>query len=106
VNYAPLANLSDSVALREITMGRAVAKSALPDDSGHFAFPFGDDSSFNRRHVGMLADGGFASAVTSVSGVVRPDGQSDLHALPRLAWDGRRTSLRALRVMLSGVMLG
>jgi peptidoglycan/xylan/chitin deacetylase (PgdA/CDA1 family) len=106
VNYSLLANLSDSAALREIAMGRAVAKSALPRDSGHFAFPFGDGSSFNRRHVGMLADGDFASAVTSVAGVVRPDGQSDLHALPRLIWDGRRTSLRALRVMLSGVMLG
>jgi peptidoglycan/xylan/chitin deacetylase (PgdA/CDA1 family) len=105
VNYPALANLSDSAALREVTMGRAVATSALPSDSDHFAFPFGDATSFKRRHVDMLADGGFASAVTSVPGVVLPNGQSDLHALPRLAWDGRHTSLRALRVMLSGVML-
>lgn len=106
VNYAPLTMLGDSAALREITMGRVVAKSALSSDSGHFAFPFGGETSFNRRHVGMLADGGFSSAVTSVPGIVQPNGRSDLHALPRLAWDGRRTSLRALRVMLSGVMLG
>ena len=53
----------------------------------------------------MAAEAGFASAVTSVAGVIRPDGRSDLHALPRIAWDGRRRSMRALRVMLSGVML-
>jgi hypothetical protein len=26
-----------------------------------------------------------------------------LHALPRIAWDGRRRSLRAMRVLLSGI---
>ena len=36
--------------------------------------------------------------------VVRPG--SALHALPRLAWDGRRSSLRALRVALAGVLMG
>lgn len=106
VNYPRLANLDDGDASREITMGRAVATAALTLDSGHFAFPFGDVASFDRRHKRMLADSGFASGVSSVPGVVKPDGLSDLHVLPRLAWDGRRTSLRAMRVMLSGVMPG
>lgn len=106
VNYPALANLDDSTALREIAMGQAVAQAALSYEPRHFAYPFGDKASFDRRHVAMVAQAGFASAVTSVPGVIEADGRSYLHALPRLAWDGRRQSLRALRVMLSGVMLG
>jgi peptidoglycan/xylan/chitin deacetylase (PgdA/CDA1 family) len=106
VNYPALANLGDSAASREIAMGRAVAQAALPYEPRHFAYPFGDKASFDRRHVAMVTQAGFASAVTSLPGIIEANGGSDLHALPRLAWDGRRQSLRALRVMVSGVMLG
>lgn len=106
VNYPVLANLGDSAASREIAMGRAVAQAALPYEPRHFAYPFGDKASFDRRHVAMVAQAGFASAVTSLPGVVEADGGSNPLALPRLAWDGRRQSLRALRVMVAGVMLG
>jgi peptidoglycan/xylan/chitin deacetylase (PgdA/CDA1 family) len=41
VNYPMLASLKDAVALREMTMGRAVAQSALHRDVRHFAYPFG-----------------------------------------------------------------
>jgi peptidoglycan/xylan/chitin deacetylase (PgdA/CDA1 family) len=105
VNYPLLSGLTDAVALREITMGRAVAQAALGHDPVHVAFPFGDSKSFGPRDARMAQQAGFASAVTSVPGVVLPDGRSNLHALPRLAWDGRRRSLRALRVMLSGTIL-
>jgi hypothetical protein len=37
--------------------------------------------------------------------VVEPAGRSNLYALPRISWDGRLRSLRAMRVMLSGAML-
>ena len=51
----------------------------------------------------MLArEAGFASAVTALPGIVLAEGRSNLHALPRIAWDGRQRSLRAMRVMLSG----
>jgi hypothetical protein len=52
----------------------------------------------------MVEEGGFASAATALPGVIRPGKPPDLHALPRIAWDPRRHSLRVLRVMLSGVM--
>ena len=104
VNYPVLANMKDAAALREMTMGRAVAKAALGRDARHLAYPFGGSGSFDRQHVVMAANAGFTSAVSSRPGVVLADGQSDLHALPRIDWDGRR-SLRAMRVMLSGVCL-
>jgi len=105
VNYPILANLRDSEALREMTMGRAVVKTALGRDPQHFAYPFGYRGSYARQHLLLAADAGFASAVSAVSGVVWPQGRSDPYALPRIAWDGRRRSLRAMRVMLSGMMI-
>ena len=103
LNYPILANLDDTAARREVTMGQAVAEAALPASPRHFAFPFGDKTAFGTRDVTMATELGFASAVTSVPGVVKAG--ANLHALPRLAWDGRRNSLRALRVMMAGVGL-
>jgi len=103
VNYPALTNLRDADAWREMTMGRAVAQAAFRRDVKHFAYPFGDRASFRRQHAGMAEEAGFTSAVTAIPGVVETEGLTSLHALPRIAWDGRRRSLRVMRVMLSGV---
>jgi peptidoglycan/xylan/chitin deacetylase (PgdA/CDA1 family) len=103
VNYPVLANLKDADALREITMGRAVAQSALHRDVRHFAYPFGDPASFRRQHVAIAAGAGFTSAVSAISGVVEAEGRTNLHALPRISWDGQQRSLRIMRVILSGI---
>ncbi len=42
VNYPVLSNLKDGDALREMTMGKAVAEAAFHREVRHFAFPFGD----------------------------------------------------------------
>jgi hypothetical protein len=103
VNYPILSNLKDAAALREMTMGMAVAQAAFHRDVRHFAYPFGDRTTFRRQHVAMAAEAGFASAASAVSDVVATAGRTNLHALPRIAWDGRQRSLRVMRVMLSGV---
>jgi hypothetical protein len=51
----------------------------------------------------MVEEAGFVSAASAISGIVEAEGRTNLHALPRIAWDGRRRSLRAMRVILSGV---
>jgi peptidoglycan/xylan/chitin deacetylase (PgdA/CDA1 family) len=102
VNYPILSNLKDAAALREMTMGATVMETALDRKISHFAYPFGDAASWQRKHAAMAAEAGFASAVSVMPGVVQNAGRSDLHALPRISWDGRLQSLRALRVMLSG----
>jgi len=104
VTYSVLANLRDADARRELGMGRTVLESALHRAIRHVAFPFGDGTAFNRTHVMMAAELGFASAVTTIPGVVQTQGHTELHALPRIAWDGRSRSLRAMRVLLSGTM--
>jgi peptidoglycan/xylan/chitin deacetylase (PgdA/CDA1 family) len=105
VNAPVLTSLKDAAASREISMGRAVAQSAFHRDITHFAYPFGDRASFDRQHVMLAREAGFATAATALPGMVQAEGRSNLHALPRIAWDGRERSLRAMRVMLSGMML-
>ncbi len=102
VNYPALSNLKDADALREMTMGRAVAQAAFRRDVRHFAYPFGDRAAFRRQHVAMAEEAGFASAASAIPGIVEAEGRTNLHALPRIAWDGRQRSLRAMRVILSG----
>src|ERR1700687_6481971 len=103
VNYPVLSNLKDAAAVREMTMGRAVAQAAFHRDVRHFAYPFGDRPSWRRHHVAMADEAGFASAASAISGIVEAEGRTNLHALPRIAGDGRQRSLRAVRVILSGV---
>ena len=102
MNYPVLSNLKDADALREMTMGRAVAQAAFHRDVRHFAYPFGDRAAFRRQHVAMAEEAGFASAASAIPGIVEAEGRTSLHALPRIAWDGRQRSLRAMRVILSG----
>jgi peptidoglycan/xylan/chitin deacetylase (PgdA/CDA1 family) len=104
VNYPVLSNLNDVDASREMTMGRAVAQTAFRRDVRHFAFPFGDRAAWSRPHAAMAAGAGFASAASAIPGVIEAEGRTNLHALPRIAWDGHQRSLRVLRVMLSGIM--
>jgi hypothetical protein len=102
VNLPVLASMKDSTALREMTMGRAVAEAALQRDVRHFAYPYGDRGSWQRRHMAMVEEAGFVSAVSAIPGVIEPAGHTPLLALPRISWDGRLRSLRAMRVVMSG----
>src|SRR4029078_12718931 len=104
VNYPALSSLKAADAQREMRMGRAVAETALRRDVRHFAYPFGDRQSWRREHLVMGQEPGFASAVSTIPGVVEAKGNTNLHTLPRIAWDGRQRSLRMMRVMLSGIM--
>jgi peptidoglycan/xylan/chitin deacetylase (PgdA/CDA1 family) len=95
--------LKDAQALREMIMGKAVAETALRREVRHFAYPYGDRTSWLRKHAAMAEESGFASAVSTIPGVVEAEGRTALHALPRISWDGRQRSLRAIRVILSGI---
>ena len=65
VNFPVLSNMKDAAALREMTMGKAVMETALRRDVKHFAYPFGDRKSWQRRHMAMVEEAGFVSAVSS-----------------------------------------
>lgn len=103
VNYPNLAQIKGTSALREMIMGRTVLETALGGPCRHFAYPFGGEDSFGPREMLLAREAGFAAAVSTKPGVIRADGQSDPMALPRISWNGRRRSLRALRAVLSGI---
>ena len=103
VNYWALSSLRRADAQREIAMGKAVAEAAFNREVRHFAYPFGDRGAWRRQHVMMTQESGFASAASSIAGVVEPLGRTNLYALPRIAWDGRERSIRMMRVLLSGI---
>lgn len=103
VHYPNLARTKGTTALREMTMGRTVIETALNGPCRHFAYPFGGRDSFGPREMMLAQEAGFASAVSAVPGVIRSGGRSNPMALPRISWDGRRRSLRALRVIVSGL---
>jgi peptidoglycan/xylan/chitin deacetylase (PgdA/CDA1 family) len=105
VNFPVLSNMKDAAALREMTMGKAVIEAALRRDVSHFAYPFGDRNSWQRKHMTMAEEAGFVSAVSTIPGVIEPAGRTPLLALPRMTWDGRVRSLRAMRVILAGAAL-
>lgn len=103
VNYPNLALIKGTAASREMSMGRTVLETALDASCRHFAYPFGGEGTFRPREMLLAREAGFVAAVSAKPGVIRADGQSDLMALPRITWDGRRRSLRALRAVLSGI---
>jgi peptidoglycan/xylan/chitin deacetylase (PgdA/CDA1 family) len=103
VNYPVLSNLRDADAQREIAMGKAVEEAVFHRDIRHFAYPFGDRESWRRQHLEMAREAGFVSAASAIGGVVEAQGRTNLHALPRIACDGRQRSLRMMRVLLSGI---
>ena len=104
VNFPGLSTVKDAAALREMTMGKAVLEAALRRDVKHFAYPFGDRRSWQRKHTAMVEEAGFVSAVSAIPGTIQQAGHTPLHTLPRISWDGRLRSLRAMRVVLSGAV--
>ena len=103
LNYPVLSRTMNDTAERELKMGRAVVEAAVGRKAPHLAYPFGDNRAFGRRHVLIATQLDFASAVTAEPGVITTTEQTEIMSLPRITWDGRRRSLRTMRVILSGV---
>ena len=93
----------NDVAERELKMGRAVVEAAIGCKAPHVAYPFGDNRAFGRRHMLIATQLDFTSAVTAEPGVITATEQTGIMSMPRITWDGRRRSLRAMRVILSGI---
>jgi peptidoglycan/xylan/chitin deacetylase (PgdA/CDA1 family) len=103
LSYPVLSRTLNDAAERELKMGRAVVEAAIGRKAPHLAYPFGDNRAFGRRHVLIATQLDFASAVTAEPGVITATGQTGVMALPRITWDGRRRSLRTMRVILTGI---
>jgi peptidoglycan/xylan/chitin deacetylase (PgdA/CDA1 family) len=101
VMHAPLSRLDDAQALREMQMSADRIARETGRAAVHFAFPFGDRGSVSRRDVALARQAGFATAVTSISGLVRSR-HVDRHALRRVVLGGSGMEDR-LRASLTGI---
>ena len=103
VNYPVLSSLKDADAQREIAMGKAVAEAAFHRDDQAFRLSVRRPRRVSPAACGDGGGGGSSPArPPRCRAWSRPKGYTNLHALPRVAWDGRQRSLRMMRVMLSG----
>lgn len=105
LSYPVLSRTLNNVAERELKMGRAVVEAAIGRKAPHLAYPFGDNRAFGPLHELMATQLDFASAVTAEPGVITATEQPGMLTMPRIAWDGRRRSLRTMRVVLSGITM-
>ncbi len=88
VNYPALSNLKEADAQREMTMGKAVAETALRRPVSHFAYPFGDQRILAPRACRDGAGGRFRQRGIDDPGRRRGQGiyQSARAAADRLGW--------------------
>jgi peptidoglycan/xylan/chitin deacetylase (PgdA/CDA1 family) len=102
VNHVRLAKVTASAAQAEMDMSRRVIEAALGNVVEHLCYPVGDATSAGPREFAIAANLGFKTAVTTRPGVLYPDHQEHLTALPRISLNGEYQQLRYLRVLLSG----
>lgn len=105
LSYPVLSGLDRQTCERELRMGRAVVESAIGQRAPDLAYPYGTPDTFGRREMLLASELGFASAVTAEPGVITA-ANAEVMILPRISWDGRRTSLRGWRALLTGFTLG
>ncbi|MGQ0384063.1 MAG: polysaccharide deacetylase family protein [Gammaproteobacteria bacterium] len=98
VTHPILARLPDAVARREITDGKATLEEILRVPVRSFAYPNGKPQrDYTRRHVELVREAGFESAVTTAWGSC--DRNCDVFQVPRIApWD-RSASRYAARLL-------
>jgi peptidoglycan/xylan/chitin deacetylase (PgdA/CDA1 family) len=102
VNHPMLAKLTKEAARSEMDLSRSIIEAALAVRPAHLSYPIGDRLSAGPREFAIAADLGFATAVTTRPGVLFPEHNQCMTALPRISLNGEYQRLRYVRVLLSG----
>jgi peptidoglycan/xylan/chitin deacetylase (PgdA/CDA1 family) len=83
-SHTALNTLSDAEARAEIEEGWHILEEHIGRPVTHFAYPYGDRDTTGARDFALCETLGFATATTTVAGVLRPEHRESLHCLPRL----------------------
>jgi peptidoglycan/xylan/chitin deacetylase (PgdA/CDA1 family) len=102
VNHPTLAKLSKESVRSEMDLSRSVIEAALSIKPQHLSYPFGDRASAGPREFEIAAQLGFKTAVTTRPGVLFPEHNQCMTALPRISLNGYYQRMRYVRVLLSG----
>lgn len=102
ISHMPLSRLSRAQARQEMQGSAARIAEHIGHPPAHFAFPYGDRTSVSMREVELARECGFATATTSIPGLVRSN-RVNRHALRRIVLGGNGMVER-LRAALSGMV--
>lgn len=103
VHHFSLARLDAGEAMQEAVASRDRIAAEIGRKPTTFAFPYGDASSCGPRDFRLIADAGFAAAVTTRKGLLQAHHATGLTALPRLSLNGSLQELRLIETLLSGL---
>lgn len=103
VGHYALAKLPAARARAEVRDGARVLEAVTGRAPQHFAYPYGYASAAGPREFALLAELGFATAVTTRPGVLKPAAAGHCTAWPRISINGHYQSQRYLDALLSGV---
>lgn len=103
VNHFNLRRLDEATALAEMKGAADILAERTGQRPRHMAYPYGYAAAVGAREVGLARRAGFASAVTTRHGILRPEHRQHVHALPRISVNGRYQQVSHVRTMLSGV---
>ncbi len=102
LTHPRLAKRDAEFARHELTESRRIIEAHIGKEARHLAYPVGDRTSAGEREFQLAQELGFASAVTTRPGMIFPQHQAQLMALPRLSINGNWQSLDAVEILLSG----
>ncbi len=103
VHHFALARLAAGEAIQEAEASRDRIAAETGRRPTTFAYPYGDASSCGPRDFALIADAGFAAAVTTRKGLLGARHAGRLTALPRLSLNGSYQEVRHVETLLSGV---
>jgi peptidoglycan/xylan/chitin deacetylase (PgdA/CDA1 family) len=103
IHHYSLKRLGEDKALSEMADAATRIADVIGEKPRHMAFPYGFPSAVGRREAELAKEAGFASAVTTRHGLIRPGHARHLRALPRISLNGRYQNIGYIRTMLSGV---
>lgn len=101
-HYA-LGLLNKEEALKEVKAGIEVMQQELGETPKHFAYPYGDTRSATEKDFEILKDLGLETALTTSKGLIYPEHQNHLTALPRVSLNGNYQHQRYVKSFLSGL---
>jgi peptidoglycan/xylan/chitin deacetylase (PgdA/CDA1 family) len=102
ITHCNLAGQTEEIARHEMTVGRARIEGVLQRKVAHLAFPYGDKAAAGAREFALAREAGFKTAVTTRPGMIFPENDERLTALPRVSMNGNHQDTRILPVLTSG----
>lgn len=101
ISHRAVARLGVEQAAEEIASSAARVEAIVGKRPRSFAYPYGDRPAVSPRDHKLVADLGFAVAVTTMPGTVAT--ASPLHALPRISLNGHFQRARYVSALASGI---